>query len=185
MKNTNSPINVGIDPGTEGACFYINFKNTDGEGVPTRRLWSMKQEDQSWKSIIEELGHTLGRRHAVVALEAPRYVAGQRGIITNLTNYGKLLAYLEVNLKSYELLTVPPANWYKKLGLKSDPKKNKKESIEFIKKTDIVSYHLVSKKAEEVSKTKKPLTLTSMHDCFDSICLAWYGYKYGKVRGRK
>lgn len=101
---------MGIDPGKKGGIAVIGPLN---EVLYLSKMPAIHLE-------ILELFMTLRDEYKVemIFIEETQYRPNQRGVITTLTNYGRLLGYIEA--LGIKCTKIHPTTWKKKFGLTKD-----------------------------------------------------------------
>lgn len=156
-------VYVGIDPGVTGGISTIINGHAEvypmpviGRVVDGRHLRLMLCDFDPLKTLI--------------AIEEQYYVPGQRGVKTNLVNFGKLqgvcdglpLSYIVINAKEWKSVVLKGLPWQK---TNSD---HKEVSVQYVKQ----KYLYINLKCTE--KCTK-----DSHDLADAVCIAEYALLRG------
>ena len=106
---------VGIDPGKKGGISVIQIDNPN-EIHGHHKMPEVQSELLELVRVLNRLFATTGT--GKIFIEQCTYRTNQRGIVNMLTNYGRLLGYIESVGISYEV--VSPQRWKKFFKLGSD-----------------------------------------------------------------
>lgn len=101
---------IGIDPGKKGGIAAITVK----DGVTTG--YHIEVMPEVFKDAYYSIGALVPEGHVKLLIEQVQYRPNQRGVINMLTNYGRLLAYIEILEIPYEIISAQKWKKHYKLG---------------------------------------------------------------------
>ena len=105
---------IGIDPGATGALAYfqhgvlVDIMDIPMEGSDLRAWYLWSQVSQRWSGVD------------YIAIERVEQRPRQAGVVSMISNYGRLLAVCEIAFPAAFIEFIPSKSWQKPLSLPKD-----------------------------------------------------------------